>query len=245
MTSFSADDVTVVVPAFRAARTIARTIASLHAQSIGRPRVVVVDDGSPDDTATVAASLGAEVVRRVNGGPGAARNTGVEGVSSEFLTFCDADDVWPPERLEADLAYFGRHPSTDLLLGRTRLDADDEALLEGMQFDGPDHAVLLPLFGAVTLRRSAFDVIGRIDESAANYEDYDWFLLARERPVQLVAHDRVVLHRRMHRDSISQINPGTARDLLSTLQRSLHRRRAEGRSAALPTLRDLRTEDAS
>lgn len=244
MTTLSCSDVTVVVPAFRAASTIERTLASLDAQSIGRPRVVVVDDGSPDDTATVAVAAGAEVVRRENGGPGAARNTGVEVATSAILCFCDADDVWPVDRLESDLAYLGTHPTVDALLGRTRLDADDDALLEGMHFDGPDRAALLPLFGAVTVRRAAFDLIGPVDESMANYEDYDWFLLARERQVRLVTHDRVVLHRRMHRGSTSQTNPGTTRDLLSTLQRSLRRRREGGHHGPLPSLRDLRSGDA-
>lgn len=240
MTGLRGRDVTVVVPAYRAAATIADTVASLIGQTVGTPRIVVVDDGSDDGTAAVAQAAGAEVIRRANGGPGAARNTGVCAVHSPFLAFCDADDRWPTDRLEFDLDHFARHAETELLLGRTRFDADDDSLLEGMHFDGADRATLIPHFGALTMRRASFDAVGPIDETVDNYEDYDWFLLARERRVRLVAHDRVVLHRRMHRGSTSQVNPGTARDLLSTLQRSVRRRRSAGGDGTLPSLRALR-----
>lgn len=242
MTRLCAADVTVVVPAYRAAATIAEAVKSLLSQTVGSPRVIVVDDGSDDATAAVSESVGAEVIQRLNGGPGAARNTGVRAVESPFLAFCDADDRWPADRLALDLDHFQRHPDTELLLGRTRFDADDGDLLKGMHFEGPDRSALIPHFGAVTMRRAAFDAVGPINELVDNYEDYDWFLLARERRMHLVVHDRVTLHRRVHRGSTSQMNPGSTRDLLSTLQRSVRRRHSEGFTGELPSLRALRTE---
>jgi len=244
MSSFAANDVTVVVPAFNAEHTVVRTLESLCAQSAGRPRVVVVDDGSTDDTAAVAAAAGAEVVRRRNGGPGAARNTGVAEVRSMLLAFCDADDVWPVDRLTDDLEHLRLHPTTGLLLGRTHFDADDDALLDGMHFDRDDRSALIPHFGASIMRAEVMTQVGPIAEDMHNYEDYDWFLRARERGVQFVSHDRVSLHRRMHRGSTSQTRPGDTADLLATLQRSLRRRRVEG-VGTLPTLHDLREGSTS
>lgn len=235
----SAADVTVVVPAFRSASTVGRTVASLLGQSAGRPRVVVVDDGSDDDTAAAASAAGAEVLRRPNGGPGAARNTGVAAVVSTFVAFCDADDVWPPDRLELDLGHFHRLPDTEALLGRTHFDADEPALLDGMRFDREDCTALIPHFGACTVRTDAFVRVGPIADDMQNYEDYDWFLRVREVGVRLVSHDRVSLYRRMHRSSTSQTSPASTIDLLATLQRSVRRRRGDGLTAPLPTLRDL------
>mgnify|MGYP003336130354 CR=1 FL=1 len=106
------------------------TLESLLAQTVGRPRILVVDDGSCDLTAEVAAAAGAEVIQRANGGPGSARNTGIAVVCTEFVAFCDADDVWPSDRLELDLVHFADRPATGVLLGRTRFDADDESLLD-------------------------------------------------------------------------------------------------------------------
>lgn len=230
---------TVVVPARDAAATIAGTVSALVQQSLGAPRVVVVDDGSVDDTAAIALSLGGAVTvipgRRL--GPGAARNTGVEVVATPFLAFCDADDRWPTDRLECDLAVLSARPEIGVLLGRTAFEADDDALLAHIVFDGPGRTALIPSFGAATMRTSAFAAIGHIDESLRNYEDYEWFLRAREVPGRLVTHDRVAQVTWRHADSTSHRDPASPRDLLRLLQRSASRQQRSGRR--LPSLSDL------
>lgn len=238
-TTFDPQDLTVVVPARDTAGTVARTVRSILEQRPGPPRVVVVDDGSTDDTAGRAAAAGAEVLRQAPSGPGAARNRGIAAASTSLVAFCDADDIWPPGRLALDLRTFDTIPELDVLLGRTRFDADEPSLVDGMQLDPRDQAALIPHFGAATVRRSAFDRTGPIDPAMASFEDYDWFLRVREHGLHLVAHERVALWRRMHASSTSQQQPAGPRDLLSTLQRSVARRRDLGDAAALPTLEEL------
>ncbi|OAN55030.1 glycosyltransferase family 2 protein [Magnetospirillum moscoviense] len=103
-------DVSVVMPAYNNAQTIARALASVAAQTLPPRQVVVVDDGSVDGTADMAEScrpgLGATelvVVRQANQGAGAARNRALVAASSTFVAFLDADDEWLPDKIRVSL----------------------------------------------------------------------------------------------------------------------------------------------
>ena len=243
MSSAALGDVTVIIPARNAAHTLPATLGCIIGPvDADRPQVIVVDDGSIDATSGVAVATGAGVrVLRTEGvGPGAARNVGIAAASTPLLAFCDADDLWPPGRLADDLAAFGTRPQLKVLLGRTRFDADDPTLLEGLHFDGDDLTAVIPHFGAATVRRAVFDETGPILEGTPNYEDYDWFLRVREVGAELVVHDRVVLWRSVHGASMSRLRPPRPTELLDVLQRSVNRRRAEGHHGTLPRLTDLR-----
>ena len=222
----TAADVTVIVPARDAATTLGDTLTAIARQDGGAPTVVVVDDGSSDDTAELATHAGAVVIRSGGHGPGAARNRGIETVTTTIVAFCDADDVWASDRLRQDLGAFDDDPELDVLLGRTHFDADDPALLEPYRFDGDDRSASIPHFGAATMRTSVFGRIGPIDESLTNYEDYEWFFRARDLGARIVTHDRIVHSRRMHAGSTSQQHPPLPADLLAVMQRSVLRRRS-------------------
>ena len=92
--------ISVVIPAYNVARFLPRCLKSVFAQTLKPEEVIVVDDGSTDNTAALAEGLGAKVISRQNGGPGAARNTGINNASSEWIALLDADDMWAPEKLE-------------------------------------------------------------------------------------------------------------------------------------------------
>jgi glycosyltransferase involved in cell wall biosynthesis len=109
----SSSVVAVMMPAHNAAAHIAQAIDSLVAQTHPHWRLTVVDDGSTDDTATIAARYNdprIAIVRRANGGEGAARNTALEHVTGTYLAFLDADDAWLPEHLATATSYLDAHP---------------------------------------------------------------------------------------------------------------------------------------
>lgn len=107
--------ISVVIPAWKAAALLPRALDSIRAQTVQPAEVVVVDDASPDDTAAVAEGyegLPIRVVRHtVNGGGGAALQTGLESASNELVAFLDADDEWLPEKLERQLAALEAMPA--------------------------------------------------------------------------------------------------------------------------------------
>jgi hypothetical protein len=109
--------VSVIIPAFNAAGTIDDALSSVVGQTYPNVEVFVVDDGSADATADVAARWGTKVtvVRQSNRGPGAARNAGLARANGSLVAFLDADDVWLPGKLASQVEYFGRFPETGLL----------------------------------------------------------------------------------------------------------------------------------
>jgi glycosyltransferase involved in cell wall biosynthesis len=96
--------VSVVIPAYNAARFIPRCLQSVFAQTHPPDEVIVVDDGSSDETASLAASLGATVISQKNGGVASARNAAITQANNEWIGLLDADDMWAPEKLERQLA---------------------------------------------------------------------------------------------------------------------------------------------
>lgn len=93
----------VVIPAYNAAATLAETLASVFGQTVPPARVIVVDDGSTDDTAEIARAAGAEVLRQANSGPGAASTLGMAAATAPMLAFVDADDLWLPGKMARQL----------------------------------------------------------------------------------------------------------------------------------------------
>ncbi len=110
--------VSVVVPTFNDAEYVADAITSLLTQTLRPAEILVVDDGSTDDTASLVRDrFGSSVtlIARSNGGPSRARNTGIEAASEPYVAFLDADDIWVPTKLERQLALLNRDPRTGLV----------------------------------------------------------------------------------------------------------------------------------
>src|SRR5579872_1896806 len=97
--------VSVVIPTYNRATLIGDTIDSILRQTVPPAEVIVVDDGSTDDTAAVVARYGGAVRyhRIENSGPGVARNIGVSLARSPWIAFCDSDDIWLPIKQERQL----------------------------------------------------------------------------------------------------------------------------------------------
>lgn len=109
--------VSVIMPAYRAARTIGRAIDSLLAQTRRPDEILVIDDGSPDDLSAALAAYGERVRlhRQGNGGAASARNRGIDLATGTLLAFLDADDYWEHQKLERQLAVLERHPDVGLI----------------------------------------------------------------------------------------------------------------------------------
>ena len=112
--------VSVIIPAFRAARTIGAPLDSLLAQIRLPDEIFVIDDGSPDDLYSTLKGYGDRItlVRKPNGGAASARNLGIERSKGDLIAFLDADDYWESIKLERQLAIFRDHPEVGLVASR-------------------------------------------------------------------------------------------------------------------------------
>lgn len=173
--------ISVVIPAYNAARFLPRCLASVFAQTLQPAEVIVIDDGSTDDSAEIATRLGARVVRRANGGLSAARNTGIQAASSDWVALLDADDLWAPEKLALQAAKIG--DNTVLVYTGTRV-FDDHGVRESRTAIPPAAAKLILRRGncitpsTVIARREAFLRDGGFREDLRACEDWEmWFRL--------------------------------------------------------------------
>ena len=103
--------VSVVIPAYNAAKHIARTIESVLAQTRPADEIIVVDDGSSDGTAEIVKAFRDKVryLHQKNAGASVARNTGIEAATHEWIAFLDGDDEWLPEKLELQMSLLQRN----------------------------------------------------------------------------------------------------------------------------------------
>jgi glycosyltransferase involved in cell wall biosynthesis len=219
--------IAVVIPAYNAARFLPDSIASVRMQTAIELEVCVVDDGSTDDTAAVATSLGTDihVVRQQNQGPAAARNAGVHATRAPFIAFLDADDTWPAGRLELLHRRLAADPALLIAMGQTQLvvPASSSVGAPLARSGAPWHA---PVFGSTLIRREAFIVVGEIDGALQPAEDMDWFIRARECAAPTVIVDETTLLYRVHDASLTSGADPIRRNMLLALKRSLDRRRA-------------------
>jgi glycosyltransferase involved in cell wall biosynthesis len=115
-----APTICVVVPAYNEGRWITETLESVLAQTLPADEIVIVDDGSTDDTVAQVERFGDAVrlVRQANAGCAAAFNTGFADTTADFVALCPADDIWEPHKHEWQHEVLVQHPDVDVALWR-------------------------------------------------------------------------------------------------------------------------------
>lgn len=184
--------VSVVIPAYNAARTLPETLASALAQTHRDLEVVVVDDGSTDDTAAVARDAGDDRVRVVsvaNGGVARARNTGIREASGDFVAFLDADDLWRPTKLERQFEVLSaRRDVGACFAGAERIDEHDRTVEVIPAREYANYCEALLLYSVVVsgscssgmVRRELAVEIDGFDPGFSQTADWDfWLRLSR------------------------------------------------------------------
>jgi glycosyltransferase involved in cell wall biosynthesis len=150
MGSMSVPRFSVIIPAYNSDKTLARAIDSVLAQTWPAYEIIVVDDGSTDATATVAAGYGNKVryLRQDNAGVSAARNQGAQIASGDWLAFLDADDWYYPDRLKLHAAMIERDEKLDFLTGDYEYcDISGTLLGRSMQGKASGRAMLIKAAG--------------------------------------------------------------------------------------------------
>jgi glycosyltransferase involved in cell wall biosynthesis len=208
--------VSVVIPAYNAERFLGEAIESVLAQTYAPVETIVVDDGSSDGTAAVAAAYDeVTLIAQRNSGPSAARNRGFAACGGEFVAFHDSDDMMTPDKLSVQVGHILANPSVGCVLAGQELLVEEGAELpfwvEGskvptvMPTTPPEHAAE-PKVHTMTMvvRRETFESIGGFDETMRTAEDVDWMLRASEEGVEIARLGQVLLRRRVHPDSLTQ-----------------------------------------
>ena len=219
----------VVIPAHNAEAYLDEAIRSALDQTLLPAEVVVVDDGSTDATAAVAAAFGPPVrcVRRPRGGVGAALNTGVEHSSGALLSFLDADDLWLSDKLALQAEALGSDPALDYVLAHVvqfrspELMADEAAAFAVASERMPGVST-----GTLLIRRESFLRVGAFATQWKAGEFIDWYARAMDAGLKGRMLDEVVLRRRLHRSNTGMREKDALPEYVRVLRSVLDRRRA-------------------
>ncbi|MBE3602978.1 glycosyltransferase family 2 protein [bacterium] len=229
--------VSTIIPVYNGAATIARAIDSALAQDFDGQEIIVVNDGSTDDTAGELARYGdrIRVINKPNGGAASARNAGVSVASADYIAFLDADDTWLPEKLSKVVPALERSQQAVLVFsdylttesgGLVRTAASPAG--RGPEFEelfDPGWKIVPTM---VVMRKSVFDSCGGFCEEfirCGGEDPYLW-LLARERgPFEYVAEALVTYHDPDIADFADKYGPNAA--IFERLVRKRYGRRAK------------------
>jgi glycosyltransferase involved in cell wall biosynthesis len=224
-----APPVSVIIPVHDGARFLAEAIASVDEQGLDA-EVVVVDDGSTDDSAAVAEGRRARCVRQARQGPSAARNAGIAASSAPVVAFLDADDLVPPGALALQLAHLATNPDAGGVIGMQRCEVLDDVDLPGWAVadgvGGPDE-VRRPLPISLVAHRSTFERVGGFDPALGLSEDVDWLFRAKDLGVVIDVVPDVVRIRRIHGANLTYDTAGLRRATFEVLGARARRRRQE------------------
>ena len=224
--------VSVVMPAYNVSRYLGEAIESVQRQTVADWELIIVDDGSTDNTLEIAERYASRdprisVIHQTNGGISAARNTALAKATGDLIAILDSDDIWLPEFLEKQLRILDRHPEIDIVTGN--------AWFMGSSLDGqlarpypdtrpaPDLLNLIAdetcVFIMSVLRRRVYDTLGDFDVTMRSNEDYDYWLRAAVAGFRFHRNDEPLGRYRRRGDSLSASEVRMLRGILRVYQK--------------------------
>ena len=193
------ETLSVIIPAYQAEKYIAQAVDSVQAQNwVGQTQIIVIDDGSADNTAAEAEKLGLQVIRKTQGGAASARNEGLRAATGQLVLLLDADDVLTEGALAAMYDAM-TEKGVDAVFAMAE-DFVSPELTDAQKAElKPRPAAyggVLP--GCSLIRRSVFDTIGLFDDTMRSGETVAWQLKLRDAGIQTAQIPYVTLKRRLH-----------------------------------------------
>jgi glycosyltransferase involved in cell wall biosynthesis len=224
------DFISVVIPTYNRASFLKEAIDSVLSQTFRDFELIVVDDGSTDETPELLLSYGnkIKVIKKANKGPSAARNRGIKAAKGEWIAFLDSDDVWKPDKLEKQVQFIKDNP--DIKICQT----EEIWIRNGKRVNprkkhemhsGWIYEQCLPLCivspSSVMIHRDVFEKVGFFDETMPACEDYDlWLRIAPYYPICLVR-EKLIVKQGGHVDQQSRVVASLDRLRIKAIVKSL------------------------
>ncbi|MBW4602818.1 MAG: glycosyltransferase family 2 protein [Calothrix sp. FI2-JRJ7] len=180
--------ISVIIPTYNNQRTILETIESIQKQSFSDLEIVVINDGSTDDTLKILNSIPDERVKVFtyeNSGVSTARNRGISVARGKYIAFLDGDDLWTQNKLELQYSALEQHPEAGLAYSLTYMMSENGKQVhkcDPIYYEGNVYTKLLAgnfiigISSNILVRKAAIDSVGIFDTTLSHYEDWDWCL---------------------------------------------------------------------
>jgi glycosyltransferase involved in cell wall biosynthesis len=223
--------VSVIIPTFQHRDFILRTLESVFEQTLTDYELIVVNDGSTDDTHSILAPLveagRITYIEQENHGQSRARNVGMSRARGEYIAFLDDDDLWPTNKLSSQVAFLDANPSVGMVGGTFRMIDEDgipgragpfypaitfETLFTANPFHSP---------GQTLIRAALLNDVGGLNATIWGADDWDlWFRIAKRSTI--VMRDEVALYYRLHARNASKQTARLLRACCETIELHLH-----------------------
>ena len=222
--------VSVIIPTYNREKYIERAIKSVLEQSYKDYELIIVDDGSTDDTAKILKKYDKKIRKfsMLHSGVSAARNFGISKAHGQWIALLDSDDYWLPEKLAKQMAYLEENPDMKIMQVGEKWIRNGKfvnPMKKHQKYSGWIFEKCLPLCivspSAVIIHKSIFEEIGLFNEEMPVCEDYDlWLRVARKYPIGLMS-EFLIVKTGGHEDQLSKKYWGMDRYRVDSLERLL------------------------
>jgi hypothetical protein len=223
--------VSVIIPVYNGENFIREAVENVLSQKYPALEIIIINDGSTDSTEAIINKLPADIryFTQDNSGPSAARNKGIRDASGEFITFLDADDLWPENNLNIMVDEMLRNPDMEVIRGYAQLMEINKA--SGCyDYIGNPKESFPHYIGAAIYRKSAFEKVGLFDPMLRFGEDSDWFLRAGEMKLNIKRLEETSLHVRRHGGNMTEGRNMLELNVMKVFKKTLERRRMQGQT---------------
>lgn len=198
----------VIIPVCNGEMYLREALETIYRQNYEHFEILVIDDGSTDQTSQLVSDLGSGIryVYQPNAGPASARNHGIQLALGDIVAFLDVDDLWPETKLHSQVKYLVDLPLLDIVQGLVQEiqihPKESHNNLVFVETGDPYYSVNL---GSAIFRKTVFQKVGLFDPSLRRNEDTDWFMRAWENNIHKVFNEIVALYYRQHEQKTPSI----------------------------------------
>lgn len=220
--------VTIIIPTYNRASVIKRALESVFSQTFANYEVIIVDDGSTDETSSFIRSLNKEVryISIPHSGVSRARNIGIDFAKGKWISFLDSDDYWLPQKLEKQMLYLNKHTEYKVchtdeiwIKNGVRINQGKKHKKHEGWFFSPSLNLCLISPSSVVIHESVFNNVGTFDENFEYVEDYElWLRITSRYPIGYID-EKLVVKVGGHKDQLSKRIDGIERHRIYALEK--------------------------
>ncbi len=194
------EKISVIIPAYNASEYLEKAVSSVRMQKYdGEIEIIIIDDGSEDDTLSIAQTVGDVVLTQKKAGAASARNKGIKVATGDFIFFLDADDELVKETFQNLREPFYHLPDLKIVFSRAKDFVSPELTEQekkALKVRPTSYGGVLP--GCALIKKEVFDQIGLFDESLTSGETVAWQMKVRDENIDTISLDFISLNRRLH-----------------------------------------------